>query len=104
MDSCLEEGFFNSPKKVVHTCPKVDPSITVVLEVLHLLKDLFVARSICLEVAVVEFPFVLVGLKVLFELSGSALGKSQTKKGGPEFSVHSTNLSWESLGHVSAML
>ncbi len=80
LDSSLEGGFFDSPKKVVHTCPKVDPSITTSLQVLHFLIDLLVTGNVHLEVAVLEFPLVLEGSKLLFELSGTALVKPGPRK------------------------
>ncbi len=72
-------------------CPKVCSSITVGLQVLHLLVDLLVEVNVCLEVTVLVLPFVLEGTQLLLELSGAVMGESRTKKCESEFLVCSTD-------------
>ncbi len=50
LDSCLEGGFIYSSKIVAHTITRVNSSITVILEVLHLLEDLLMTGDTHLEV------------------------------------------------------
>ncbi len=64
---------------------RINPSITIVLEVLHLLEDLLVAGKVHLEVVGLEFPLVLEGTKLLLKLSSMALVKTWTKKCKLEF-------------------
>jgi hypothetical protein len=51
LDSGLEGGLFNPPKKVPYAGTRVYASVTISLEVLHLLVYLFMAGNICLKVA-----------------------------------------------------
>ncbi len=46
LDSCLEGGLIYPPEKVKHVSARIDASVTVILEVLHLLVDLFVADNV----------------------------------------------------------
>ncbi len=58
-DCSLEVGFVYAPKKVMYACTSIDHSISVVLEVLHLLKNLLVISNINLEVVALESPLYL---------------------------------------------
>ncbi len=80
LDCILEGGFVYPSKKVMYTGYGINPGITIILEVLHLLKDLFVAGIVGLKVVAPEFPFILKGSKLFFELSSNMLGKSWSKK------------------------
>ncbi len=56
--SSLDRGLVYSPEKVMHMCANVNPSISIVLEVIHLLEGLVVTGNVHLEVVTLEFPFI----------------------------------------------
>ncbi len=80
LNSCLEGGFVYSSKRVEHACANVNPSISIILEILHMLVDLLVAGNIGLEAVGLLFSLVLEGAKFLLKLSSTTLGKTPTKK------------------------
>ncbi len=62
---------------------KIDTSITVDLEVLHLLIDLLVSGDVHLKVISLILPFVLEGAELFFELSGTLLCETGPKECEP---------------------
>ncbi len=59
LDGSLGEGFVYFTKKVAYADSGINPSITIILEVLLLLENLFVVGNIHLKVVTLEFPFIL---------------------------------------------
>ncbi len=55
-----------------------------------MLVDFLMLGNVCLEVTVLVLSFVREGAQLLLEVSGGALGESQTKKHEPKFLVRST--------------
>ncbi len=92
LDSGLEEGLIYLSKEILHTSVWVDASVTVILEVLHLLVDLLVAGNIELKVVLLVLALVLEVVQIFFQLSGAALGKTRAKKRGLKFLEGGTNI------------
>ncbi len=61
-------------------CTKVNTSITVGLEVLHLLEDFLVSWDVRLKVAPLELSFVLEGSELFLKLSGASLCETRPKE------------------------
>ncbi len=57
----LDGGFVSPRRKEEDLCAAINTYVSISLEVVHLLEDLFVTSNIGLEVADLEFPFVLEG-------------------------------------------
>ncbi len=92
LNSCPEGGFVYPSKKVAHKSTRVISSITIALEVLHLLEDLLVACNIHLEVIGLVLPLVLEGAQLFLELPSAILGKAWSKEHNLEFLEGSTHI------------
>ncbi len=92
LDSHLEGGLIYPSKKVMHANARIDASVTIILEVLHLLVDLFVVSNLHLEDLVLVLMSVLKGAQVLLELPCLVLGKTRSKERGLEFLVGGTGI------------
>ncbi len=77
LNRSLEGGFVYFSKKVAFMGSDINSSVTIILEVLHLLEDLFMAGNLCLEFVVLEFPLVLEGTELLFKLPSATLNPDQ---------------------------
>ncbi len=91
LDSCVRRGLVYPSKKVMYMSARIDASITIILEVLHLLVDLFMGSNV-LEVLVLVLTPVLEGSKLLLKLPCLVLSENWSKKRGPEFLVGSADI------------
>ncbi len=64
----------------MYTRTEINTSITIGLEVLHLLIDLLVSGDVHLKVVSLILPFVLEGAELFFELSGVLLCETGPKE------------------------
>ncbi len=75
LDDCLEGGFIYPSEKVMLTSDRINASVIIILEVLHLLVDLFMANNVSLKVVVLVLIPVLEGAQLLIELPCLEMGK-----------------------------
>ncbi len=80
LNSGLEGGLLDASNELAYKSTKIDTSITVGLEVLHLLIDLLVLGNVRLKVVSLILPFVLEGAELLFELSSALLCETGPKE------------------------
>ncbi len=80
LNCCLEEWLIDSSQEIAHAGPNINSSITISVEVFHLLKNFLVTGKICLEVVVLVFPLVLERGQFVFELPSMVLSELRTKK------------------------
>ncbi len=80
LNGSLEGWLVYSPKVITHVGTIVNASVIVILEIVHLLKNLFVTGHIHMNIVGLEFPLVLEGPQFDIELPRAMLGETQTKE------------------------
>ncbi len=92
LNSSLRRGLINASTKMLDTCACIEPSVSIYLEIVYLLKDLFMTGNTGLEVVILAFQLVLEGTQLSFKLLITLLGEAWSNKIGLELLECSTKI------------